>query len=55
MEVLRSRNEIIRLQAEAIQGLVSLIVRRKSIDAPEFAPIKEKIDRAAMLRAEHEL
>lgn len=31
-EVLESRNEIIRLQTEAIQGLVSLIVRHKGVD-----------------------
>lgn len=54
-EVLQSRDEIIHLQAEAIQGLVSLIVRHKGVDDPEFDPIKEKIDRAAMLRAEHDL
>lgn len=54
-ELLESRNEIIRLLSEANQGLVSLIVRHKGVDDPEFDPIKEKIDRAAELRAEHEL
>ncbi|MBR1524361.1 MAG: hypothetical protein IJ641_07890 [Lachnospiraceae bacterium] len=54
-ELFESQSEIIRLQSEAIIGLVSLIAQHKDIDDTDFAPIKEKIDLAAQIRAEHDL
>ena len=52
LEIFASQNEIITLQSEAINDLIHLLVQHKGIDDAEFAPIKEKIDKAAMLRAE---
>ena len=52
LEVFNSQNEIIQLQSEAIQGLVSLLIQHKDVDDADFASIKEKIDHAAMIRAE---
>lgn len=54
-ELFESQSEIIRLQGEAIAGLVSLMIQHKDIDDADFSAVKEKIDRAAKLRAEHEL
>jgi len=52
LEIYTSQNEIIQLQSEAIQGLVSLLIQHKDVDDADFAAIKEKIDHAAEIRAE---
>lgn len=54
VEIYESQNEIIRLQSDAVTGLVSLLAQHKDVDDADFAPIKEKIDLAAQIRAELE-
>ena len=54
-EVYEKQHEIIRLQSEAINELVSLLAQHKDVDDADFAPAKEKIDLAARIRAEMEL
>lgn len=51
-ELFESQSEIIRLQSEAIIGLVSVMKQHGAVTDEEFAPIKEKIDHAARIRAE---
>ena len=47
--------ELTKLQAEINMDLVSLLIQHKDVDDAAFAPIKAKIDEAAMIRAELEL
>ena len=54
-EVYEKQHEIIRLQSEAINELVSLLAQHKDVDDADFATVKEKIDHAAQIRAEMEL
>ncbi len=49
------QSDIISKQADAITGLVTLLQQHADVDAELFAPIKENIDEAAMIRAELEL
>ena len=52
LEVYEKLNEIIRLQSDAIDGLISLLLQHESVENADLAPIKQKIDEAAMIRAE---
>lgn len=54
-EIFENQDRIIRLQSEAVNGLLKLLAQHADVDEADFAPIKEKIDEAAMIRAEMEL
>lgn len=54
-EVYEKQHEIIKLQSEAINELVSLLAQHKDVDDADFMTAKEKIDLAAQIRAEMEL
>ena len=51
-EVYEKLNAIIRLQSDAIDGLISLLLQHESVENADLAPIKQKIDEAAMISAE---
>ena len=52
LEIFNSQNEIIQLQSEALQEAIGLLIQHEDVDDADFASIKEKIDHAAMIRAE---
>ena len=55
LELFESQNEIIRLQQEAIGGMLRVLMQHLSIDEIEQMDFKKKIDQAAALKAEHSL
>ena len=54
-EVFEAQSEIIRLQSEVIDDLFRLLAIHAELDEADTQAAVEKINRAAMLRAEHEL
>ena len=52
LELFENQNEIIRLQSEAIYDLYGLLSQHVEAAELDRLPVKEKIDRAAVLRAE---
>ena len=54
-EVFEAQSEIIRLQSEVIDDLFRLLAIHAELDEADTQAAIEKINRAAMLRAEHEL
>ena len=54
-EVFEKQHEIIKLQSEALNELVLLLLQHKDVDDADFMTAKEKIDLAAQIRAEMEL
>ncbi len=54
-EVFEAQSEIIRLQSEVIADLFRLLAIHAELDEADTQAAVEKINRAAMLRAEHEL
>lgn len=55
LELFESQNEIIRLQSECIDELFRLLAMHLEPEDLSSVPVIEKINRAAMLRAEHQL
>lgn len=54
-ELFESQSEIIRLQSEAIDELFRLLCQHMTALELDKLPVIDKIDRAASLRAEHNL
>lgn len=54
-KVFEAQSEIIRLQSEVIDDLFRLLAIHAELDEADTQAAVEKINRAAMLRAEHEL
>lgn len=54
-EVFEAQSEIIRLQSEVIDDLFRLLAIHAELDEADTQAAVEKINRAAMLRSEHEL
>ena len=54
-EVFEAQSEIIRLQSVVIDDLFRLLAIHAELDEADTQAAIEKINRAAMLRAEHEL
>lgn len=55
LEVFSSQNEIIRLQADVIMELITLLQQHSDVSESDLIRVKEKIDRAAMIRTELDL
>ena len=55
LELFNSQSEIIRLQNEAIMDIVDLLMHYMTIEEVESLPAMNKINEAAMIRAEHRL
>lgn len=55
LEVFSSQNEIIRLQADVIMELITLLQQHSDVSEADLIRVKEKIDRAAMIRTELDL
>ena len=55
VELFESQNEIIRIQSEAIDELFRLLSMYIAAEELDSLPVIEKINRAAMIRAENEL
>lgn len=55
VELFERQNEIIRIQSEAIDELFRLLSMYIAAEELDSLPVIEKINRAAMIRAEHEL
>ena len=55
VELFERQNEIIRIQSEAIDELFRLLSMYIAAEEFDSLPVIEKINRAAMIRAEHEL
>lgn len=55
VELFERQNEIIRIQSEAIDELLRLLSMYIAAEELDSLPVIEKINRAAMIRAEHEL
>ena len=51
-ETIQTQTEIIQLQSEVINDLFHLLMQYMEVEEIDRLTIKEKIDRAAMLRAE---
>lgn len=52
VEAFHAQSQIIDLLNSAVNDLVSLVIQHRDVDDAAFAPIKEKIDEAATIRAE---
>lgn len=55
LELFESQSEIIRIQSEVIDDLFRLLSMHMEADELDSLPVLEKINRAALLRAEHQL
>lgn len=55
LEIFESQSEIIRIQSEVIDDLFRLLSQHIAADELDSLPVIQKINRAAMLRNEHEL
>ena len=55
LEIFESQSEIIRIQSEVIDDLFRLLSQHIAADELDSLPVIKKINRAAMLRNEHEL
>ena len=55
LELFENQSEIIRLQSEVIDELFRLLSQHLSALELDKLPVLDKIDRAASLRAEHDL
>ena len=55
LEMFNSQNQIIHLQADAILELITLLQQHSDVAEADLLHVKEKIDRAAMIRSELEL
>lgn len=55
LELFESQSEIIRIQSEVIDDLFRLLSQHIAADELDSLPVIQKINRAAMLRNEHEL
>lgn len=54
-ELFESQSEIIRIQSEVIEELFNLLSQHLTALELDKLPVIDKIDRAASLRAEHDL
>lgn len=55
LELFDSQGAIIRLQSEVIDELFRLLCQHMEAEELSSLPVVEKINEAAMIRAEHEL
>lgn len=55
LKLFESQSEIIRIQSEAIEELFNLLSQHLTALELDKLPVIDKIDRAASLRAEHDL
>ena len=55
LELFESQGAIIRLQSEVIDELFRLLCQHMGAEELSSLPVAEKINEAAMIRAEHEL
>lgn len=55
LEIFESQSEIIRIQSEVIDDLFRILSQHIAADELDSLPVIQKINRAAMLRNEHEL
>ncbi len=55
LELFESQSEIIRIQSEVIEELFNLLSQHLTALELDKLPVIDKIDRAASLRAEHDL
>jgi len=55
LELFESQSEIIRLQSEVIDELFKTLSQHMTAMELDKLPVIDKIDRAASLRAEHDL
>ena len=55
LELFDSQSEIIRIQSEVIEELFNLLSQHLTALELDKLPVIDKIDRAASLRAEHDL
>ena len=55
LELFESQSEIIRIQSEVIDDLFRLLSMHMEAEELDNVPVVEKINRAASLRAEHQL
>lgn len=55
LELFENQSEIIRIQSEVIEELFNLLSQHLTALELDKLPVIDKIDRAASLRAEHDL
>ncbi len=55
LELYESQSEIIRIQSEVIDDLFRLLSQYMEADEIDSLPVIAKVNRAASLRAEHQL
>lgn len=55
LELFESQSEIIRIQSEVIDDLFRLLAQHLEAEELDNLPVVAKINRAASLRAEHQL
>ncbi len=55
LELFESQSEIIRLQNEAIKGLIGELLQYTTVEELDLLPAIKKLNEAAMIRNEHQL